>query len=545
MDDDFYSPELNVTARYGGLIQRIWANANSTSPAFIMAILLAPFAIVVATRYLSERPSKFVNGGKERTIWMLPYWQGGLSWLLFLLFLTMARDLSPHGIFALNLGMTAHNVISNPSLVSSTMAQKESAVRFVPIAWAVVQKFFGVPKRAKEKYMKNWEEFNSHFGDMMKEPHLSNLLKATMKNLEQNIPQMLTFVDTEVDLQPWERFGQAAYISDSETEIDLMALLRDLLGHASVPAFFGHALLEKYPDLLHDVYDMDKGMNFSWLACQAGFPLDGQQRALDAMAQEKPVDPSWGDLDDSLLIIDEGFEVNERADLSILWALVANANLVVYWQSLHILATPGLLDRIRSEISTCATISKPFSIGTISEAPKLTISHDALSKKCPLLRSTYLETLRLCNQPWSIRQIAADVTITGDKKSSDPVSYVMRKGEYATLPHDLHMRDSKYFKDPMKFDPERFIVQNEDGSLSTGMGTIRPYGGGYSMCKGRVYAEKECLSLVAGVLSFWDIEPADKKVGWVIPEQIKASAVSRPVHDTRVRIKRRKFEWEA
>lgn len=121
----------------------------------------------------------------------------------------------------------------------------------------------------------------------------------------------------------------------------------------------------------------------------------------------------------------------------------------------------------------------------------------------------------------------------------------MRKGEYATLPHDLHMRDSKYFKDPMKFDPERFIVQNEDGSLSTGMGTIRPYGGGYSMCKGRVYAEKECLSLVAGVLSFWDIEPADKKVGWVIPEQIKASAVSRPVHDTRVRIKRRKFEWEA
>lgn len=224
---------------------------------------------------------------------------------------------------------------------------------------------------------------------------------------------------------------------------------------------------------------------------------------------------------------------------------MANANLVVYWQILHILATPGLLERIRSEISTCAIVSKPFSIGSISEAPKITISHDALSKQCPLLRSTYLETLRLFNQPWSIRQIAADVVITGDMKSLDPVSYVLHKGEYATLPHDLHMRDATYFKDALKFYPERFLVENEDGSLSTEMGTIRPYGGGYSMCKGRVYAEKECLSLVAGVLAFWEIEPADKKVGWVIPEQIKTSAVSRPVHDTRVRIKRRIFEWEA
>lgn len=75
----------------------------------------------------------------------------------------------------------------------------------------------------------------------MKEPTLGHALAVTMKNIEQNIPHMITFVDTEVDLQPWERFGRAEYISDSETEIDLMALLRDMLGHASVPAFFGHA----------------------------------------------------------------------------------------------------------------------------------------------------------------------------------------------------------------------------------------------------------------------------------------------------------------
>lgn len=121
----------------------------------------------------------------------------------------------------------------------------------------------------------------------------------------------------------------------------------------------------------------------------------------------------------------------------------------------------------------------------------------------------------------------------------------MQKGEYITVPHDLHMLDPKYFKDPQKFDPERFIVRNEDGSLSTDPGTIRPYGGGPSMCKGRIYAERECLALVAGVLMFWDIEPADEKTGWVIPKQKKTTAVSLPVNEVRVRIKKRQFEWDS
>jgi hypothetical protein len=49
---------------------------------------------------------------------------------------------------------------------------------------------------------------------------------------------------------------------------------------------------------------------------------------------------------------------------------------------------------------------------------------------------------------------------------------------------------------------------------------------------------------VAGILALWDIEPADKKKGWVIPALEKTSAVARPVNDTRVRIRRRVFDWE-
>jgi hypothetical protein len=150
---------------------------------------------------------------------------------------------------------------------------------------------------------------------LMKEPELSSMLKPTIRYLEENIPQMITFIDTEIDLQPWERLSNTKYISDDEVEINLMFLMRDLLGHASVPAMFGRGLLDKYPTLLHDVYDMDEGMIFFLMGLPPWIPwpgvfkahmarrrlwhaLDDHQRALDALADGEDVDYSWGDLDD-------------------------------------------------------------------------------------------------------------------------------------------------------------------------------------------------------------------------------------------------------
>jgi hypothetical protein len=94
-----------------------------------------------------------------------------------------------------------------------------------------------------------------------------------------------------------------------------MSLMRDMMGNSSLPAVFGQALLEKYPDILYDVYDMDNGMYFFLMGLPSWFPwpgvmqahlararvwqcMDDHQRALDAIAEGKPLDPTWGDLDD-------------------------------------------------------------------------------------------------------------------------------------------------------------------------------------------------------------------------------------------------------
>lgn len=105
------------------------------------------------------------------------------------------------------------------------------------------------------------------------------------------------------------------------------------------------------------------------------------------------------------------------------------------------------------------------------------------------------------------------------------------------------MRDPAYFTSPNTFNPERFLTTDENGNTSVDPKTIRPYGGGPSMCKGRVFAERECLAFVAGILMYWDIEPVAKKGEekgkWKIPGMIKTSAVCLPDEETRVRFKRK------
>jgi hypothetical protein len=149
----------------------------------------------------------------------------------------------------------------------------------------------------------------------MREPALGKLTQALVKNLEHNIPEMISFLDGDIDLQPWERRADATFISKTETEINLMSLVRDMMGNASVPALFGRALFEKYPDILYDIYDMDKGMYFFLMGLPSWFPwpgvmkahlarlrvwqcMDDHQRVMDATALGQPVDSSWGDLDD-------------------------------------------------------------------------------------------------------------------------------------------------------------------------------------------------------------------------------------------------------
>lgn len=289
--------------------------------------------------------------------------------------------------------------------------------------------------------------------------------------------------------------------------------------------------------------------------------LDEQQKVLDAMVKGEAVESAWGYLEDvSMLVLkrnavfrgtqpthpsasfigysiaehnlstEHGIDIKERADITvslfpllpspsilpeiqILSSLVGNPSLLLTWQIQYILAIPGLIDRIRTQIGPYATVAKPFFIGTISEAPKLVLNHEGLSKKCPLLRSTYLETLRLVDENWDVK-----------KAAMEGVSTVKLDG----------------MAFPGTFDPERFLATSskEKEELTLSAEIINS-----SLYKSNVFMERTCLSLVAGILMFWDISPANKSAGWEMPEKHKIGGIAVPASETRVKIRRRRFEW--
>lgn len=166
------------------------------------------------------------------------------------------------------------------------------------------------------------QTFDVNHRQLMKGAELTKLVNATIANLETLIPSMITFAESPVDLQSWERWANASFSTTTSTDVDLMALMRDVLGHASIPALYGHALLDNHPHLLHDVYEFDRGMMYlmtglpkytPWLPvirahlarAQAKEAMLAFSKALDARDAGKDEYDGWGDMKDVSDYIDK------------------------------------------------------------------------------------------------------------------------------------------------------------------------------------------------------------------------------------------------
>ncbi|KAK5702495.1 hypothetical protein LTR17_022243 [Elasticomyces elasticus] len=225
-------------------------------------------------------------------------------------------------------------------------------------------------------------------------------------------------------------------------------------------------------------------------------------------------------------------------ELSLLWAANANSDTLIFWMINRIYADKTLLEKIRKEIAPYVVFVEMPSDLPIAEPPRLErFDVDGLSNNCPLLKSSYIESLRLDAAPWSFRVIKEDFVLQGRGEGAE--GWRLRKGDCAHIAHDLHSTDPKYFDDPMVWRADRHIkYENEDKHGAADMGSIRPYGGGASMCKGRAFAFKQSMMYTAAIVAMWDIEPAGGGP-WKMPRHKKSTGVYNTSDDTRVWVKAR------
>ena len=208
-------------------------------------------------------------------------------------------------------------------------------------------------------------------------------------------------------------------------------------------------------------------------------------------------------------------DVATRGDVPVFWAMNVNAPVVIFWMVWYIFSNPTLLQEIREEVASYFKIRKPDSAGVsgFREQPKVEIDLDGLRKKCPLLQGTFMETTRLETAGTSFKYLSDDIVLEESEEDAlifgrskdDRQKYIFKKGEYVVVPHSFHQNDPRYFENPTQFDARRFWIRKHNKTSEKGeteevkvdYKTMKPWGGGNEICKGRKFAEGEVVLFAA------------------------------------------------
>ena len=307
--------------------------------------------------------------------------------------------------------------------------------------------------------------------------------------------------------------------------VSLYAWLQDRLFKASTSMFMGSRLLEMYPNLREDFFDFDRHMLTMFFRVPrflSPTPYNVRERALDGLTKwqrqmqkecgSEPADPD-GDIDWEPVFgcranrarqryyASRGLNTKTRAgmDLGLLFGLSSNAIPAAGWMLMHILnprGDPTLYGRVMKELRLVQRNDGSLDILALVALP--------------LLQSVFQEVLRLYVDVLVTRELKQDLMLPIDDGKRQ---MFFEKDSVIMAPSWLGHRDEHLWIDPPsdQFFAERFLAEDPETSKEifstsgTG-GKLFPFGGGKTICPGRVFAKQEVLASVAMVLLSFEFE---------------------------------------
>lgn len=327
----------------------------------------------------------------------------------------------------------------------------------------------------------------------------------------------------------------------SRKAVDLYAWLQSVQFGASTTAYMGEHIKKIYPGFAKDFFTYDRGFldliyGFSKLLKPKAYAardkvLDGCTKWIEAMDQEtggKLVDandpetawePQWGSrISRARQALWKSVELSPRGraslELGFLFGLNSNAIPITGWMLMHILdpRKPGLLARVLVQIEQCAAMNA---------AGAITLNIQKLASD-PLMQSIFHETLRLYTDVLVTRELFEDVKLPLTESKDSPSWLQLKKGTRVLAPTLMNHWDSTHFVDPPAdvFCAERYLVPSNPEKEKSGdysfsseadRGKHWPWGGGKTMCPGRLFAKQEVLAAVALVLLSFDVKPVDER----------------------------------
>lgn len=505
-----YSPASGLTENMSAILEALVARAQDPTT---LAIIISIATIALLTRFTSGKAETESNGG--RIAFSPGYWLPYLGHVPQMAwdtdgFLSKMRDRSPTGAFSLNLMGSRHTFVHQPSMVTALMNKPHSVADEEWIADGLMFSNFGFIAPKGMDWKAGFRELHGLYKHLLSGPSLNGMVEQTIKNIQYHIGDWVTFNSYMSDQMEWERQANAEVVETPSGErfvkADLMELIKNFISKTANPTLFGTDLDKNFEDIAQCIWDFDAAFVALAMGLPGWVPWPRLQKAQAARrrmisymseyheAWEKQLageDPGlrWQDLDSASPFIKERIQafrshkwpIQARAstDFALTWAMNGNANPLTFWIIYEIFRDPVLLEQIREEIAPYVKAVQPkndFHLG-VWIGPKLEkVDIDGLITKCPLLKSAYVETLRMYTGVWSIKWLKESTNIKGKGDNG----YMLQKGDYAHAPHEVHQLDPRYFPDPDEWHATRHIREevDEKGNMvrTADLGTIRPFG---------------------------------------------------------------------
>lgn len=478
------------------------------------------------------------------------------------------------GVFHIILAGRVHNIVIQPSVVKAVFVQR-TAISSNDFAYHVLENFFGDNGDLRRMDPHTvFSTMHAPVARLNREPFVSSAALKTVQLAEDRVQNLVSFNSSWVDQSLWERLANVSVDPKGQyVEADFFRLVQIFISDIASTALMGQDFMNNNPNILDDLFTVDAKFQKLLLGVPSWFPgmapayrarykvrdavRDLHQALYDTWDGKDP-GSKYSDLSDVSNVIQDRArvfreskatpEVGGIADGLILWAMNVNAPQVIFWLLWRIYQSPSFRDEIMSEFAPYATLTEVASDLPIQELPRLKLDLPGLVHECPLLKSTFYETMRIVAsgpsykcivEPFSVTESAEDAALDG---KSEPQTYQFNKGEYICIPHSAHTTDGRYWSDPEAFRPRRFITDDvekkgEKEKPVVDMGSMKVFGGGVSACKGKNFIEREMAIFVAAILTTWDIEPVSGS--WTHPGMFAGSGASLPKNNIRVRLRRR------
>lgn len=186
--------------------------------------------------------------------------------------------------------------------------------------WLFLTRVFGANEQGKNAYLRSRNEiFTYTTNDRLR----SLLLSSAVMSIQEHVPNLVSFASSIVDQSFWERSGFPTDISEARAlnsspnvvEANLFALVRNFVGYITVSSLMGSELINLYPGVLEDIWNLNSGFKYLLLGVPRWVPIPSLTRAhmarfnlligmeafhqaLDRLATGNEPDLPWRDVSD-------------------------------------------------------------------------------------------------------------------------------------------------------------------------------------------------------------------------------------------------------